>query len=169
MAKSHIKIKMQKDNCTTVCTKNNTRQSTLQIQEIIFDPFFLFCTVNFFSESWSHTRKKNHFRINTNKVNWPRQNWPRINGFVTVISSQSKGLAKMAQGIVKYFYDRLSQPIGVVWFAVSLSRSIVVTRSKLVYGRLWSNFVSQVPWPSKRRWPNISSNSEKIRRATFAC
>ena len=32
---------MQKDNCTTVCTKNNARQSTQQIQEIIFNHFFL--------------------------------------------------------------------------------------------------------------------------------
>ena len=31
---------MQKDNCTTVCTKNNTRQSAQQIQEIIVDEFF---------------------------------------------------------------------------------------------------------------------------------
>ena len=31
---------MQKDNCTTVCTKNNAKQSTQQIQEIIFDDFF---------------------------------------------------------------------------------------------------------------------------------
>ena len=37
----------------------------------------------------------------------------------------------MALGIVKYFYDRPSQPIGVIWFVVSLfsvsmSRSVVV-------------------------------------------
>ena len=32
---------MQKDNCTAVCTKNNTRQSTQQIQEIIFNVFLL--------------------------------------------------------------------------------------------------------------------------------
>ena len=31
---------MQKDNCSTVCTKNNARQSTQQIQEIIFNHFF---------------------------------------------------------------------------------------------------------------------------------
>ena len=40
--------------------------------------------------------------------------------FVTVISSQSEGLGKMAPETVKYFYERLSQPIGVIWFAVSL-------------------------------------------------
>ena len=34
--------------------------------------------------------------------------------FVAVISSQSEGLGKMALGIVKYIYDRPSQPIGVV-------------------------------------------------------
>ena len=37
----------------------------------------------------------------------------------------------MAVGIVKYFYDRASQPIGVSWFtvslfAVSLSLSVVM-------------------------------------------
>ena len=32
----------------------------------------------------------------------------------------------MALGIVKYFYDRPSQPIGVILFVVSLSRSVVV-------------------------------------------
>ena len=39
-AKSHIKINMQKHKCTAVCTKNNTRQSTQPIQEIIFNDFF---------------------------------------------------------------------------------------------------------------------------------
>ena len=46
-------------------------------------------------------------------------NRPRTNGFVTVISSQREGLGKMALGIVKYFYDCSSQPIGFIWFAVS--------------------------------------------------
>ena len=31
---------MQKDNCTTACTKNNAKQNTQQIQEIIFNDFF---------------------------------------------------------------------------------------------------------------------------------
>ena len=31
---------MQKDNCTTVCNKNNARQSIQQSQEIIFSDFF---------------------------------------------------------------------------------------------------------------------------------
>ena len=31
---------MQKDSCTTVCTKNNARQSTQQNQEIILNHFF---------------------------------------------------------------------------------------------------------------------------------
>ena len=31
---------MEKDNCTTVCTKDTRRQSTQQIQKIIFDEFF---------------------------------------------------------------------------------------------------------------------------------
>ena len=39
--------------------------------------------------------------------------------FVTVISSQSEGLGKMALGIVKYAYDRSSQLIGVFWFTIS--------------------------------------------------
>ena len=38
-AKSHIKINMHKHKCTAVCTKNNTRQSVQQIQEIIFNDF----------------------------------------------------------------------------------------------------------------------------------
>ena len=53
-------------------------------------------------------------------TNWLQTNWLRTNGFVTVISSQSEGLAKMALGIVKCFCDRPSQPISIVWFAVSL-------------------------------------------------
>ena len=36
-----------------------------------------------------------------------------------VILSQSEGLHKMALGIVKYAYDRSSQLIDVIWFAVS--------------------------------------------------
>ena len=46
--------------------------------------------------------------------------------YFSLISLQSEGLGKMALGIVKYFYDRPSQPIGVIWFVVSLSRSVVV-------------------------------------------
>ena len=38
--KIHFKINLQKDNCTTVCTKNNASQSTHRIQEIIFNDFF---------------------------------------------------------------------------------------------------------------------------------
>ena len=38
--KSHFKMNMLKDNCSTVCTENNARQSTQQIQEIIFNHFF---------------------------------------------------------------------------------------------------------------------------------
>ena len=38
--KIHFKINMQKGNCITVCTKNNARQSTQQIQEIIFNHYF---------------------------------------------------------------------------------------------------------------------------------
>ena len=89
-AKSHTNINMQKDNCTTTCTKNNTGQSTQQIQEIICNGFFAVvyyqptfqteewspfqllpssmnrCVqLNFFSEIWSHTNKKKHFRIST--------------------------------------------------------------------------------------------------------
>ena len=44
----------------------------------------------------------------------------------SLISSKSEGLGKTALGIVKYAYDRSSQLIGVIWFAVSLSRSFVV-------------------------------------------
>ena len=32
----------------------------------------------------------------------------------------------MALGIVKHAFNRSSQPIGVIWFTVSLSRSVVV-------------------------------------------
>ena len=50
----------------------------------------------------------------------------RHSGLVT-----REDLGKMALGIVKYAYDRSSQLIGVIWFAVSLlafsfSRSVVV-------------------------------------------
>ena len=47
----------------------------------------------------------------------------RHSDLVTVNLSQSEGLGKMAPGIVKYAYDRSSQSIGVIWFAVSLSRT----------------------------------------------
>ena len=46
--------------------------------------------------------------------------------FVLLVSSQSEGLGKMALGIITYFSDRLSQPIGVSWFAISLSWSVAV-------------------------------------------
>ena len=49
-----------------------------------------------------------------------------VTDFVTVILLQSEGLGKMALGIVKYAYDCSSQLIGVIWFAVSLLRSVVV-------------------------------------------
>ena len=54
-----------------------------------------------------------------------------IPDFVTVISSQSEGLGKMALGIVRYDYDHFSQLIGVIWFDVSLfggssSQSVIV-------------------------------------------
>ena len=57
--------------------------------------------------------------------------WFRHSDLVTVASSQSEGLRKMALGIVKYFYLRPSQLFGVIWFAFSLfavssSRSVVV-------------------------------------------
>ena len=42
-----------------------------------------------------------------------------VTDFVTVILSQSEGLGKMALGIVKHAYNRSSQPIGIIWFAVS--------------------------------------------------
>ena len=42
-----------------------------------------------------------------------------VTDFVTVILSQSERLSKMALGIVKYAYDRSSQLIVVIWFAVS--------------------------------------------------
>ena len=37
-----------------------------------------------------------------------------------MVSSQSEGLGKTVLGKGKYFYDRPSQPIGVLWFAASL-------------------------------------------------
>ena len=49
-----------------------------------------------------------------------------VTDFATVISSQSEGLGKMALGVVQDTYDRSSQLIGVIWFAVSLLRSVVV-------------------------------------------
>ena len=53
-AKNHIRINMQKDKCTTVCTKNSTRQSTQQIQEIIFSHFFAvaYYQITFQTEEW---------------------------------------------------------------------------------------------------------------------
>ena len=38
----------------------------------------------------------------------------RHSDFVILISSQSEGLGKKALGIVKYFWNRPTQPIGVV-------------------------------------------------------
>ena len=48
-----------------------------------------------------------------------------VTDFVAVISSQREGLGKMALGIVKYFYDSSSQPIGVIWFAVSCRGTVI--------------------------------------------
>ena len=53
-----------------------------------------------------------------------------ITDFVAVIFSQSEGLGKMVLGIVKYAYDCSSQLVGVIWFAVSLLRSVVVDPSE---------------------------------------
>ena len=49
-----------------------------------------------------------------------------VTDFVPVILSQSEGSGKMALGIGKYAYDRSSKLIGIIWFAVSLSWSVVV-------------------------------------------
>ena len=54
-----------------------------------------------------------------------------ITNFVTVISSQSEGLGKMAMGIVKYAYDRSSQLIGVIWFAISCHRLFSMALTKI--------------------------------------
>ena len=40
-AKSYVKTTIQKDNCITARTKNNTRQSIQQIQEIILNDIFV--------------------------------------------------------------------------------------------------------------------------------
>ena len=60
-----------------------------------------------------------------------------VTDFVRVILSQSEGLGKMALGIVKYAYDRYSQLISVICFAVSLfaislSQSVVVDLVKRI-------------------------------------
>ena len=44
---------------------------------------------------------------------------PTANQQLPVISSQSEGVGKIVLGIVKYFYDRPSQPIAISFFAVS--------------------------------------------------
>ena len=66
----------------------------------------------------------------------------RHRDFVTVISSQSEGLGKMVLRIVKYFYDCTFHPIGVIWFAVSLSRSVVVNSTKVTSenSKYWETF-----------------------------
>ena len=83
------------------------------------------------------------WKQNASQVNWPRQTDRKntvchgdlVTDFVTVILSQSEGLGKMALGIVKQAYNGSSQPIGVIWFtvslfAVSLSLSVVVDPQK---------------------------------------
>ena len=57
----------------------------------------------------------------------------------------------------------------ILWFNLVGCRNLYYSYFKLVYGRLWSNFISQVPWPTKRWRLHMSPNSKKIRKASFAC
>ena len=49
-----------------------------------------------------------------------------VTDFVKNNTSQSEGLGKMSLGIVKYAYDRSSQLIGVIWFAVSCRGPMII-------------------------------------------
>ena len=64
-------------------------------------------------------KSTDHDKLTANKLTVNQRF--RHRDFVIVFSSQNDGLGKMAPGIVKYFYDFifLSQPIGVIWFAIS--------------------------------------------------
>ena len=67
--------------------------------------------------------------------------------------SQNEGLGKMALGIVKYAYDRSSQLIDIIWFAVSLFAAYVP-----------SNFMAN------RRVPKFSlNNCAQSSTKTFMC
>ena len=63
------------------------------------------------------------------QVNWRRQTDHKPTVWSLILSqrfSQSEGVGKISPGMVKYAYNRSSQLIGVIWFTVSLSQSVVV-------------------------------------------
>ena len=66
-------------------------------------------------------RSTDHDKLTANKltVSQRLRHSDLITDFVTVIKSQNESLGKMAQGLKKYAYDRSSQLIDVIWFAVS--------------------------------------------------
>ena len=49
----------------------------------------------------------------------------------------------MALGIVKYAYDCSSQLIGVIWFVVSLSRSVVVD-PLIIWGQTFTSYLTKL-------------------------
>ena len=53
------------NNCTTVCTKNNTRQSTKQIQEIVLINFFAVACINN-----QHSKPRNDILFNCSPQQW---------------------------------------------------------------------------------------------------
>ena len=63
-------------------------------------------------DQWLRAKSTDRDKLTANKLT-ANQRF-RHSDFVTVIWSQSERLGKMALGIVKYFYDRPSQPIGVI-------------------------------------------------------
>ena len=71
-------------------------------------------------------RRRNNFEPGQLTANQRFRHSDLITDFVT-----NENLGKMALGIVKYAYDRSSHVIGVVWFAVRLSRSLVVDPNNL--------------------------------------
>ena len=76
-------------------------------------------------------RSTDHDKLTANKLT-ANQRF-RHSDFVAVILSQSKGLGKMALGIVKYAYDRSSQLIDVIWFAVTCRGPIVPTSGYSIF------------------------------------
>ena len=114
---------------------NYSRQISLLMHLIIsifYYPYlFLLAFCSFLSVTSSCSKISSHWSVTIEPsqltVNQQLPLISSLSDFIAVILSQSEGLGKMALGMVNCFYDRLSQPIDVIWFAVSC-RGPVTTR-----------------------------------------
>ena len=105
------------------------RELVIQINNNFKDVCRSLSTLSVYGNTAYQAKSTDRYKLTTNKLTANQRfcHSDFITDFVTVISSQSEGLGKkMALGIVKYFYGCPSEPISVIWFAVSLAQSVVV-------------------------------------------